>query len=306
MEQHDLEEPDDDFYGQDANADTDVPPDLPASSPAPSPVCEPEPAPAPAVTVAPQSDLSSPALRSLPIDVQAAVLRTASEHGIAHDDPAWILLEAAQVSVDAVEQMQKVSSTVATAIARLPSDVAAAGQRLSTEASASVEMSMQEAGKKTAVAIATSMDCMATSIKTAMNTGADSINARVAEIGSALDGAVKQRRDEIIAEWSKAALKSAQDAVKKSGTMRLAVSYFSIIGTLMFAGLFGAGLMYFAEDFTGRMMPAGAYAQVLPDKAGTILMLPRSSVQASAYCKGTDNICIAVPYKKQSIKDLFK
>ena len=77
MEPHDIEEPSDDFYGQDADVDPDVPPDLPASSPAPSPVCEPEPAPAPAVTVAPQSDLSSPALRSLPIDVQAAVLRTA-------------------------------------------------------------------------------------------------------------------------------------------------------------------------------------------------------------------------------------
>lgn len=291
MEPHDIEEPSDDFYGQDADVDPDVPPDLPASSPAPSHVV--------------QSDLSTPALKSLPINVQAAVLRVASEHGIAHDDPAWILLEAAQVSVDAVERMREVSGTVATAIARLPSDVAAAGQRLSTEASSAVEMAMQEAGKKTAVAIATSMDGMATSIKTAMKTGADSINARVAEVGSALDSAVKQRRDEIIGEWSKAALKSAQDAVKKSGTMRLAASYFSIIGTLLFAGILGAGLMYFTEDFTGHMMPAGAYAQVLPDKSGTILMIPKSSVSASAYCEGTDKICIAVPYKKQSI-DLLK
>lgn len=291
MEPHDIEEPSDDFYGQDADVDPDVPPDLPASSPAPSHVV--------------QSDLSTPALKSLPINVQAAVLRVASEHGIAHDDPAWILLEAAQVSVDAVERMREVSGTVATAIARLPSDVAAAGQRLSTEASSAVEMAMQEAGKKTAVAIATSMDGMATSIKTAMKTGADSINARVAEVGSALDSAVKQRRDEIIGEWSKAALKSAQDAVKKSGTMRLAASYFSIIGTLLFAGILGAGLMYLAEDYTGHMMPAGAYAQVLPDKEGTILMLPHTSFQATAYCEGTDKICIAVPYKKQSI-DLLK
>jgi hypothetical protein len=287
-----VEEPSDDFYASDADADadSDVPPDLPAS---------------PAVTVTSQSDLSSPALASLPVDVQAAVLRVAAEHGITHDDPAWILLEAAQVSMDSVEQMQRVSSTVATAIARLPSDVAAAGQRLSTEASASVELAMQEAGKKTAVAIATSMDSMATSIKTTMSAGADSINKTVAEVGSALDGAVKQRRDEIIGEWSKAALKSAQDAVKKSGTMRLAASYFSIFCILVFAGLFGAGLMYFAEDLTGHVLPAGAYEQVLPGKAGTILMLPHTSVQASAYCAGTDKICIAVPYTKQTIKYLL-
>jgi hypothetical protein len=272
----------DDYY--DEATDEDVPPDLPP------PVTVTATAPHPA-------DLAKPALMPLPESVQIAVLRTAAAHGITPDDPAWLLLESAQIAIGALQQMQTVSDTVSETISKLPADVASAGQRLSNEASAAVEHAMLEASKKAVIAIGTTMGAVTDSVRNTINVGVESINSKVGNVGSALEGAVKQRRDEIIAEWSDAALSAARKAVRDSGTFKLAASYFAIIGTLMLAGFIGAGLMYFAAAYTGHILPAGVYEQTLPGHAGSILMVPSRSGRADAYCRGTTKICIAVPYK---------
>lgn len=225
-------------------------------------------------------------------DVRERLMHIAIDHQINRADPAWLLVEAAVVSMNAASAANESAQAVQAGVSAIPDKIFQGAVKAGDEIRGALAAEIRGQGVEVGQALKMLIDSASQTGAASLKTAAADLDVKMAKIPADVQKSLDAYRDKGIAEFAASAKAAGEKAAQTALLAQASRSAITVILAFLVACGVGATGFWGYLKLEHRLMPAGVTAQADPVRGGTLVSIPNGGTPVK--CQAA--LCVLYPH----------